>query len=93
MLTALTFSKGSWVLLGIYTAFLRARFSQSQFVQNAFHRGSAHIDQQVQSPNVPPVVRSGWETAKGVGKTAVDATNLGKFLNPQGQGAAPKKAQ
>jgi transmembrane protein 33 len=93
LLSAITFSKGSWILLGVYTVFLRARFSQSQFVQNAFTRGSAHIDQQVQSPNVPPAVRSGWESAKGVGKTAVDATNLGKYINPQGQQGAPKKAQ
>ena len=91
LLSAITFSRGSWILLGIYTVFLRARFSQSHFVQNAFSQGAAHIDQQVQNPNIPPAVRQGWETAKGVGRKAVDATNLGKYAqSPQ---AAQKKPQ
>lgn len=93
LMSAITFSRGSWVLLGVYTVFLRARFSQSHFVQNAFQQGAAHIDQQVQNPNVPPAVRSGWEGFKGVSKTAVDATNPGKYVGGQGSTAAPKKAQ
>jgi transmembrane protein 33 len=92
LLSAITFSKGSWILLAVYTIFLRARFTQSHFVQNAFQQGAAHIDQQVQNPNVPPAVRSGWESVKGVSKTAVDATNPSKYVGGQGT-AAPKKAQ
>lgn len=94
LMSAITFSRGSWILLGIYTVFLRARFSQSHFVQNAFQQGAAHIDQQVQNPNVPPAARNVWESAKGVGKTVIDATNPGKYINTQGRpAAAPKKAQ
>lgn len=92
LFSAITFSRGSWILLGIYTVFLRARFSQSHFVQNAFSQGAAHIDQQVQNPNMPPAARSAWDTAKGVGKSAVDATNPAKYFGG-GQQAAPKKAQ
>lgn len=92
LLSAITFSRGSWVLLGIYTVFLRARFSQSQFVQNAFQQGVARIDQQVQNPNIPPAVRSGWDSFKGIGQTAVDATNPSRYVGGQGT-AAPKKAQ
>ena len=92
LMSAITFSRGSWVLLGVYTVFLRARFTQSHFVQNAFQQGAAHIDQQVQNPNIPPAVRSGWESVKGVSKTAVDATNPGKYMGGQPGGAA-KKAQ
>jgi transmembrane protein 33 len=92
LLSAVTFSRGSWVLLGIYTVFLRARFSQSHFVQNAFQQGAARIDQQVQNPNIPPAVRQGWETVKGVGSKAVDATNPGRYGAGQ-PSAAPKKAQ
>ena len=90
LLSALTFSKGSWVLLGIYTVFLRARFHQSQFVQGAFAQGAAHIDQQVQNPNVPPAVRQAWETVKGLSRQAVDATDLRKYT---GSANAQKKPQ
>ncbi|KIX04078.1 uncharacterized protein Z518_07631 [Rhinocladiella mackenziei CBS 650.93] len=90
LLSALTFSKGSWALLGIYTVFLRARFHQSQFVQSAFAQGSAHIDQRVQNPNVSPAVRQGWETVKGFGRQAVDATDLRKYM---GSTNAQKKPQ
>lgn len=93
LMSAITFSRGSWILLGIYTVFLRARFSQSHFVQNAFQQGAAHIDQQVQNPNIPPAVRSGWDSVKGVGKTAVDSTNPGKYFGGQSPTGAPKKAQ
>lgn len=79
LLSAITFSKGSWILLAIYTVFLRARLHQSQFVQNAFSQGAARVDQQVQSPNVPPVVKQGWETAKGAAGRAVDATDVRKY--------------
>ncbi|KAK5445407.1 Transmembrane nucleoporin [Exophiala xenobiotica] len=90
LLSAFTFSKGSWILLGIYTVFLRARFHQSQFVQGAFSRGSAHIDQQVQNPNFPPAARQGWETVKGLGRQVVDATDVRKYL---GGATAQKKPQ
>ena len=88
--SALTFSKGSWILLGIYTVFLRARFSQSQFIQGAFAQLAARIDQQVQNPNVPPAVRQGWETVKNLMRQGVEATNLQKYL---GGGQTPQKKQ
>jgi transmembrane protein 33 len=78
--TAITFTKGSWILLGIYTVFLRARFSQSQFIQGAFGQLSARVDQQVQNPNVPPAVRQGWETVKGLLRQVVDATDMRKYV-------------
>ena len=90
LLSAFTFSKGSWVLLGIYTVFLRARFHQSQFVQGAFSQGAAQVDRQVQNPNIPPVVRQGWETVKGIGRQLVDVTDLRKYT---GGATAQKKPQ
>jgi transmembrane protein 33 len=89
LLSALTFSKGSWILLGIYTVFLRARFSQSQFIKGAFEQLGARIDQQVQNPNVPPAVRQGWETVKNLLRQGVEATNVQKYLG----GQAPQKKQ
>ncbi|ETI19554.1 hypothetical protein G647_09388 [Cladophialophora carrionii CBS 160.54] len=89
-MSALTFSKGSWILLGVYTVFLRARFSQSQFIQGAFGQLAARVDQQVQNPNVPPAVRQGWETLKNIMRQGVEATNLQKYL---GGAQTPQKKQ
>ena len=90
-LSALSFSKGSWILLGLYSIFLRARFQQSAFVQNAFSQGSARIDQQVQQPNMPPAVRQGWETVKSGARAAADATDIRRYVG--GAANAQKKPQ
>ena len=90
LLSAFTFSKGSWILLSIYTVFLRARVSQSQFIQGAFGQLAARVDRQVQNPNVPPAVRQGWETVKGLLRQAVEVTNVQKYL---GGGQTPQKKQ
>jgi transmembrane protein 33 len=92
LLTALTFTKGSWILLGVYTMFLRARYTQSQFVQSAFTHATATVDAQVQNQSVPPAVRQGWETTKGLARQALDATDMRRYLGgSQGQGT--KKPQ
>ena len=91
LLSAFTFSKGSWVLLGIYTVFLRARLHQSHFVQNAFAQGAARVDQQVNNPNVPPAVRQGWGSVKGVSQKAVDVTDARRYMG--GAANAQKKPQ
>lgn len=87
LLSAFTFSKGSWVLLGAYTIFLRARFAQSQFVQGAFAHASATVDAQVQNQSVPPAVRQGWESVKAISRKAIDATDMRRYVgNSQAQG-------
>ncbi|RMD42147.1 hypothetical protein DV735_g3011, partial [Chaetothyriales sp. CBS 134920] len=73
LFSAITFSKRSWILLTIYTIFLRARFAQSHFVQNAFAQGTAKIDQQVNAANVAPAAKQAWETTKRVGKQVIEA--------------------
>ena len=92
LLSALGFSKGSWILLGIYTAFLRARFSQSQFVQGAFAHATARVDSQIQNPNVPPAVRQGWETVKGLSRQILVVTDLRRYVGGN-QAQAMKKPQ
>jgi transmembrane protein 33 len=87
LLSAITFSKGSWILLGVYTVFLRARFHQSNFVQGAFSHGSAMVDSQVQNQSVPPAVRQGWESTKVAGRKLVEATDVRKYVG----GAPPQK--
>lgn len=88
-LSALTFSKGSWVLLIIYTVFFRSRYSQSSFVQGAFHQGSAYVDSLVANQSTPPAARQGWETVKGLVWQATEATDLRKYTGAQ----AAKKPQ
>lgn len=93
LLSALTFSKSSWILLFVYSIFLRARFHQSDFVKNAFTHGTARIDAQVQQPNVHPAVRQGWETAKSVSRQAVDLTDVRKYMGSTTTTAPQKKPQ
>lgn len=90
-LSCLTFSKGAWVLMSLYAIFLRVRVHQSPFVQSAFQQGAARIDQQVQNPNVPPAVRQGWDVVKGGLRSAVDATDIRKYIG--GAANAQKKPQ
>ncbi|KAK3670387.1 Transmembrane nucleoporin [Recurvomyces mirabilis] len=91
LFSAILFQKTSWIVLIVYTVFLRARISQSTFVQGMLHHLGARGDAVAQRQDVPPAVRSGWETFKGVAKQAHDRTDINKYVG--GQQAAPKKAQ
>lgn len=86
-LSALIFARFSWVLLVVYTAFLRARFAQSSFVQNSFRMLTAQVDGMAGGQGNPPFVRSTWETIKGFARQFHDATEFGKYVN----GGAQKK--
>ncbi|KAF2861578.1 hypothetical protein K470DRAFT_269666 [Piedraia hortae CBS 480.64] len=88
--SALLFRRGSWVLLLIYTVFLRARISQSAFVQSMLRQLGAKGDELCQRQDVPPAARSGWQSFKGVMKQVHDQTDLNRYLG--GASAAPKKA-
>lgn len=90
-LSALTFSKGAWILLSLYTVFLRARFHQSTFVQGAFSQFSARVDQQINQQNIPPAAKQAWGTIKNLARQGVEATDVRKYLG--GAQTGPKKAQ
>ena len=64
LLSAITFSRGSWLLLTIYATFLRTRYSQSIFVQQSLRHLTARVDALVAHQSTPPAVRNGWEKAK-----------------------------
>lgn len=87
----LTFSRGAIFLFLIYTAFLRARYAQSPFVQNFVHNLTARIDATAANQGTPPVIRQAWGTVKDLIRQAADVTDLGRYIN-QG-GAGPRKAQ
>lgn len=90
--SAILFQKGSWILIVIYTVFLRARISQSTFVQGMLHQIGARGDQVAQRQDVPPAARSAWEGFKGVAKQAHDQTDINRYVGGAPQ-APPKKAQ
>ncbi|KAK5112218.1 hypothetical protein LTR62_004379 [Meristemomyces frigidus] len=89
--SAILFQKTSWIVLVVYTVFLRARISQSTFVQGMLHHLGARGDSVAQRQDVPPAVRSGWESFKGIAKKAHESTDINRYV--QGQQTAPKKAQ
>jgi len=89
LLSAITFSKGSWILIAIYTAFLRARFAQSSFVQAQFRQLEARIDSLVGAQSTPPAARQVWEGVKGGARSFHDVTDVGKYV---GGAPAQKKA-
>jgi transmembrane protein 33 len=87
LLAAIFFQRRSWILLAIYTAFLRARFAQSSHVQNSFSQLAARGDNLVGGQGVPPAARQVWEGVKGGARQFHAATDISKYVN----GPAPQK--
>ncbi|CAI7652688.1 hypothetical protein PENPOL_c005G07744 [Penicillium polonicum] len=81
VLSAITFSKGSWVLLIVYLSFFRARYAQSSFVQQAVRQLTARADATISHQSTPPQVRQGWETLKGVVRQGYEATDIGRYIS------------
>lgn len=87
LLSAIIFTKGSWILIAIYTAFLRARFAQSSFVQGQFRHLTARIDAAVGGQSTPPAARQAWETVKGGARQFHDATDVTRYIGGAPAGA------
>lgn len=88
-LSALTFSRGSWILLALYTVFLRARVAQSSHVQAAFAQIEARGDNLTGAQGMSPTVRQVWDTVKGGVRQAYAATDVARYAGAQ----APRKTQ
>lgn len=88
VLSAITFSKGSWVLLIVYLSFFRARYAQSSFVQQAVRQLVARADASISHQSTPPQVRQGWEGFKGVVRKGYEATDITRYIS--GSTAAKK---
>ncbi|KAF3191135.1 hypothetical protein TWF106_001271 [Orbilia oligospora] len=73
----------SWILLIIYTAFLRIRVSQSPFVRQALHQAEAIIDGLVADPRAPPALRNVWASAKDGVRKFGDLTEFDPNKIPQ----------
>jgi len=91
LFSAITFTKGSWILLLVYTVFFRARYSQSSFVQGAIGDFTARADAVFANQSFPPVTRQAWQTIKGIVSKAADATDINRYVG--GQQPGMKKAQ
>lgn len=89
LLAAILFQRRSWILLAVYTAFLRARFSQSSHVQNSFSQLEARVDNLVGAQGTPPAARQIWEGVKGGARQFHGATDVNKYMN--GAAVPPKK--
>ena len=88
LLAAVLFQRRSWILLALYTAFVRARFANSAHVQNSFAQLEARVDDLVGAQGTPPVARQAWGGLKTGVRQFHGVTNVTKYL----QGAsAPKK--
>ncbi|KAI1386617.1 uncharacterized protein F4822DRAFT_410675 [Hypoxylon trugodes] len=87
-LSAILFQRRSWILITIYTIFLRTRFAQSSHVQDSFRILESRIDSLVGAQGTPPAARSVWEGVKNGIRQFHDASEIGKYV---GGNAVPKK--
>jgi len=87
-LAAIFFQKRSWILLALYSAFLRARVAQSTHVQNAFAQLEARGDSLVGAQGTPPAARQVWDGLKTGARQFHSATDLNRYVSGN---AAPKK--
>jgi hypothetical protein len=93
VLAAILFTSGSWILLIIYTAFLRARVAQSSFVQVQIRNLTARVDAVIANQSTPPAARQVWEGLKGAAVQFHEVTDLRRYAGGAAQGGPPKKAQ
>lgn len=72
--------QNSWVLLAIYTLFLRARYAQSLFVRDALKGLELKGDALAVDARIPDPVKTGWTVGKGFVKRFAELTDVGKML-------------
>ncbi|EEY15199.1 conserved hypothetical protein [Verticillium alfalfae VaMs.102] len=88
LLSAILFQRRSWILIVIYTAFLRARFAQSSHIQNSVSELEARVDSAVGNQGTPPQARQVWEAVKNGVRQFYNLTDANRYLSGA---AAPKK--
>ncbi|KAL7941557.1 hypothetical protein V8C42DRAFT_178149 [Trichoderma barbatum] len=87
LLSAILFQRRSWILLGLYTVFIRARYAQSSHVQTSFAHVTARINHFVTAQGAPPQLKQVWDVIKSIGTKFHDVTEVNKYL---GSGPAKK---
>ncbi|KAM6478259.1 hypothetical protein HDV62DRAFT_188711 [Trichoderma sp. SZMC 28011] len=86
LLSAILFQRRPWILLGLYTVFVRARYAQSSHVQSAFAHVNARADHFVGAQGTPPQLKQAWDVVKGIAIKFHDVTEVSKYV-----GAGPAK--
>ncbi|KAM0462119.1 hypothetical protein ACHAPV_002380 [Trichoderma viride] len=86
-LSAILFQRRSWILLGLYTTFLRARYAQSSHVQTSFAHVAARADHFVGAQGTPPQLKQAWDIVRKIAVQFHDMTELNKYI---GGGPAKK---
>ncbi len=84
VLSAILFQRRSWILLGLYTVFLRARYAQNTHVQTSFGQLAIRIDSLVSAQGTPPVARQIWDNVKNYTRQFRDATELSRYVGRAG---------
>jgi hypothetical protein len=81
--------RNSFVTPIIYAHFIRMRFFQSAFTREAIVKVTLKIDEYVNKPDSPPVVKQGWGTLQSlVGKWTGTTLNGPAGQAPPAAGAA-----
>lgn len=88
LFTAIMFRRRSWIMLVIYTVFLRTRFSQSSHVQNSFAGLEARLDSLLGAQGTHPGARQAWDVVKNTARQFHDVTDVSKYI-----GGAPQPAK
>jgi hypothetical protein len=83
-LYALVF-QNSWILLVVYTLFLRARFAQSVFVKDAMKGLELRGDALAVDARVPDGAKTAWGIAKTAVKKFGEVSDMGKMMGVQQQ--------
>lgn len=86
--SAIFWQRRSWILLVLYTAFIRARFSQSSHIQNSLAEFEARVDSLIGNQGTPPQARQVWEGVKNAVRQFYHITDVNRYLSGA---AAPKK--
>lgn len=86
--SAIFWQRRSWILLVIYTAFVRARYTQSTHIQNSVAELEARVDSAVGNQGTPPQARQVWDGVKTGVRQFYTATDPNRYMNGA---AAPKK--
>lgn len=80
LVSAILFQRRSWILITLYTAFIRARFAQSNHIQNSFAQFNSRVESFISAQGTPPAARQTWDGIKGAAAQFHDLTDLSKYV-------------
>jgi hypothetical protein len=86
LFSAITFQRRSWIMIMLYTVFLRARYDLSEFAQL-----EAKVDGFLDAQNIPLTARRAWKSAMKLTYRFYHASNLNKYMG--GDSASKKTKQ